>query len=375
MALATSFSPFAAAAEDQAHASGEAAENAALPASPDETPVDQTAKQPVGASRWTISIEAIGLDRAGGVNRTLVERVPGDVPFIATATAAGGAALNSNQLQPGFSAGPKVDLIYHGVAGFDVELAYFNIFNRSISKSIGPDSPPDWLVMKSPGTFWQTQDYPNQAMAWKVASALYGAEANARFNLSDTVTLLAGVRWLRLDDSLVGTLPPADLTAPTWKSNLLTTISQITPGGPAGNYPPFWTTNTTNNLYGAQIGVAGTILRSGPWSLAGLLKLGLFDNDAEQSTGVSLEKVVHPSTARTNHASFVGEAGLQVKYRIFDGLTLQAGYEALWLAGVALAPGQIQETNTVGTNVRALGVNCGSAVLFNGITTGLEYSF
>jgi hypothetical protein len=65
---------------------------------------------------------------------------------------------------------------------------------------------------------------------------------------------------------------------------------------------------------------------------------------------------------------------LQLKYQLSKGLALKAGYEALWLDGVALAPGQIQETLTE-ANVRALGVNCASNVLFQGATFGLEYSF
>jgi hypothetical protein len=69
------------------------------------------------ASRWTLSTEGIVLDRSGGVNRTLVARVPGDVPFIATAVVPGAGAFNSNQFQQGFSAGPKVTLIYHGDSG------------------------------------------------------------------------------------------------------------------------------------------------------------------------------------------------------------------------------------------------------------------
>ncbi len=119
----------------------------------------------------------------------------------------------------------------------------------------------------------------------------------------------------------------------------------------------------------------GKILEVGRFSLDGVIKIGLFDNNAEQSTGVSLEKEVYPSQATTNHAAFASEAGLQVKYQLNKGLALKAGYEALWLDGVALAPGQIQETLTTPANVRALGVNCGSSVLFQGATAGLEYSF
>src|SRR5450830_992018 len=59
--------------------------------------------------------------------------------------------------------------------------------------------------------------------------------------------------------------------------------------------PPFWNTRTTNNLYGVQIGVDAKMLELGRFSLHGLMKTGIFDNNAQQSTGVSLEKVVYPS--------------------------------------------------------------------------------
>jgi len=146
-------------------------------------------------------------------------------------------------------------------------------------------------------------------------------------------------------------------------------------GGPAGNYPAFWNTRTTNNLYGIQVGADVKMLELGRFSLGGLIKIGVFDNNAGQSTGVSMQKVVYPSQATTNHAAFVSEAGLQLKYQVNKGLALKAGYTALWLDGVALAPGQIQETSTTPTSVRALGVNCGSGVFFQGATAGLEYSF
>jgi hypothetical protein len=331
------------------------------------------------APHWTFSAEAIVLGRTGGANQTLVARVPGLVPFPDTATAPGIEAFNSNQFQQGFSAGPRISLNYHGDSGYGAELSYFNIFDQRATKTIGPDSPADWLVMKAPGNFWQTQDFPYQGMVWKSATNLYSAEANGRLTVSSRVTVLAGVRWFQLNDTLQGTVTPADLTAPTWKQTCpVCNIFQITPGGPAGNYPPFWTTSTTNNLYGVQIGADVKMLDLGRFSLGGLMKIGLFDNHAEQSTGVSLAKVVYPSQATTNHAAFVGEAGLQLKYQVNEGVALKVGFDVLWFDGVALAPGQIQETFTIfstSSSVRALGVNCGSGVFFYGTTAGLEYSF
>ncbi|MGP0058330.1 MAG: hypothetical protein ACLPID_03460 [Beijerinckiaceae bacterium] len=361
--IATLFLPMTAVAEEQEYSIGKSADSEGLL-----------------PSRWTVSAEAIVLGRIGGVSQTLVARVPGDVPFNLTSIAPGTEAFNSNQFQQGFSAGPKISLTYHGDSGYGVELSYFNIFDQSATKVIGPDNPADWLVMKAPGIFWQTQDFPYQGMAWSATTNLYNLEANGRLDITNRVTLLAGVRWLQLNDNLQGTLTPADLTKPSWKQTNpyytynLFQVAQLAADGQAGIYPPFWTTSTANNLYGVQIGADGKILELGRFSLDGLIKIGLFDNFAEQSTGVSLKKQVFPSQATTNHAAFVSEAGLQVKYQLSNGLALKAGYTALWLDGVALAPGQIQETLTL-ANVRALGVNCGSGVLFQGATAGMEYSF
>ena len=292
----------------------------------------------------------------GGADRTLVERVPLTVPFYSVPNVPAVEAFKSSQFQQGFSAGPKIDLIYHGNSGYSAEFSYFNISNQSDTRVIGPDNPPDWLLMKAPAPFWQTQDLKDQAMAWSGTTNLYSAEANGRLELSSRVTVLAGFRWLELNDKLLGTLTPVKFI------------------------PPFWNTSAVNNLYGAQIGVDGKILELGRFSLNGLIKAGLFDDNAGQSTGVSLQKEVYPSSASTNHAAYAGEASVQLKYQLSNGLALKAGYEVLWLDGVALATGQIQETIATEhipppSTVRTLGINCGSGLLFQGVTAGLEYSF
>ena len=94
-----------------------------------------------------------------------------------------------------------------------------------------------------------------------------------------------------------------------------------------------------------------------------------------QSTGVSITKIVYPSTAATNQVAFICEAGLTIKCKVARDLELKAGYELLWLDGVALAPGQIQQTYARDGDVHALGIDSGSNVLFQGATCGLDYSF
>ena len=354
--------------------------------------VQKPVDPPESAPRWAFSAETLVLGRWGGANQTLVARVPGNTPFVTvpptpgydSATYPGVAALNSDQFREGFSAGPKLSLTYRDDSVYGVELSYFDVLGLSAATAIGPDNPPDWLVMKAPGSFWQTQDFPYQAMAWGDSTSLYSAEVNGRLDLSSRLTLLGGLRWLQLDDELVGSLTPADRTAPDWKlpcssyalDNLSTCPPLYYPGGRAGSYPPFWQTNTKNNLYGAQIGVDAKLLELGRFSLGGLIKAGVFDNNAEQTTVVSMTKKLFTAQAATNRAAFVSQADLELKYQLTRGLTFKAGYELLWLDGVALAAGQIQETYTTSApSARALGVNSGSSVLFQGATVGLEFSF
>lgn len=306
--------------------------------------------------RWTASADFIILERVGGATRTLVERVPlSEHPLSTTGT----EALNSTDFQQGFCAGPRVGLIRHNDCGYDLELSYFQIDGWNSVRNVGPDHPTDWLVMRAPGLFVQLNERPylaTQAMDWLYATELHNAEFNVQWNPCCQVTMLAGFRWINLHEHLQGALEPPTFS---WE-------------------PPFWNATTTNNLFGLQIGTDATLLERGRFSIDGLVKAGIFDNNAEESTVPSIYKIPRPTSASTNCAAFVGETGLQCKYQVTKGLLLKAGYEAIWLQGVALAPGQIQETLTASIQpvaVQALGINCNSGVFFHGATAGLEYSF
>jgi hypothetical protein len=328
--------------------------------------------------RWTVSVEAIVLDRVDTAKQTLVERVPGTTPFYpGVAVTPGTPALNSTDLHQGFAPGFRLGITYHVDSNYGLESSFFHIRDWDSTRSIGPDNPRNWLVMRAPGGFFQTQDFAYQSMTWDYSTDLYSAEINAWKKFSDRITILAGFRWLRLHENLQGTTPPADIFVPTWKNtdsgDTLYDVANITTGKPAPGYPPFWNTSTTDNLYGLQIGADGKLFERGRFSIDGLIKLGGYWNHVTDSTGVSIAKVVYNASASTDHPAFVGEAGLQCKYQIASRIMLKIGYEVLWLAGVALAPGQIQETYT--NPVYALGVNSNSHVLFHGGPAGLEFSF
>jgi hypothetical protein len=304
--------------------------------------------------RWTASADFIILDRIGTANQTLVSTYPGPPsPTTQFVVGQGADRLYSGDLTQGFAGGPKIGLLHHGENGYDLEASFFQIDGWSNAASIasGPDTTP---VFVAPGGFVQTTDNAAQFMAWEYATKLNNLEFNVRWNPCCRVTMLAGFRWLELREDLQGALVPPTFS---WE-------------------PPFWNTNTRNNLYGFQIGADGKLLEYGRFSIDGLFKAGIYDNQADQATGVSIFKVLRPSYASTNHAAFVGETGLQCKYQVTCNLAFKAGYEAIWMQGVALAPGQIQETYTIKPDiVQALGVNCDSGVFYHGATAGLEYSF
>ena len=340
-----------------------------------DTDLSQSSRPP----RWTVSAEVIVFDRVGTAKQTLVERVPGTVPFEDVPATTGTPALNSTNLNQGFSPGFRLGATYHVDSNYNLELSFFHISDWDSTRSIGPDNPLNWLVMRAPGGFFQTQDFTYQSMTWDYSTDLYSAEINARKKFSDRITILAGFRWLQLHENLQGTIPPADIYVPNWKSTnpTISGVAPLPPVQPAPPYPPFWNTSTTNNLYGLQIGADGKLFERGRFSIDGLIKLGGYWNHVTDSTGVSIAKVVYNADASTDHPAFVSEAGLQCKYQITSRITLKIGYEVLWLEGVALAPGQIQDTHTTYAPIgaTALGVNSNSHVLFHGGTAGLEISF
>ncbi len=168
--------------------------------------------------------------------------------------------------------------------------------------------------------------------------------------------MLAGFRWAYLWEDLQGTIPSSARSS------------------------PFWDTKTRNNLYGLQIGGEWKILNGGRFSINGLVKAGIFDNNAIENTGVSIYRTVYWESASTNQAAFLGEIGLRCKYQVTKALSLNAGYEAMWLQGVALAPAQIPQTVSHGTPypdvyVQSLGIDSRSGAFFHGATVGLEYAF
>lgn len=267
---------------------------------------------------WSVWADAVAFDRVGTAQRKLVERVPGGTEFNSIPSTPGRTALKSTDLNQGFAAGMEVGAGYRIDSSHEVSASFFHVGDWDAKRSVGPDNPPDWLVMRAPGNFFQTQDFTYQSMTWDYTSGLYNAELNVRDELSKRLAVLAGVRWLQENEHLQGTIPPADRIWPLWKLDGNSTISDVEKyetrhGLPAPPFPPFWTTDTTNNLLGLQVGAEGKLIDLGPFCLNGTIKAGGYWNHASQSTVVSIDKILYNAGARADRFAFVGEAGLHCK--------------------------------------------------------------
>jgi hypothetical protein len=230
--------------------------------------------------------------------------------------------LNSNDFALGFAAGPRLSLIRQTQC-YDYEVLYFGIDGWSDARLI-----PQSLNSAS-------------ALLFDWSSRLYNVELNMRWNPCCQVTMLAGFRFAQLrEDFFAGRVLDSEFLLP---------VGDI---------------KTNNNLYGFQIGADARLWQRGCFSINGLSKAGIYGNHAEQTSVFTQEP--GPSWASTNHTAFIGELGLQARYQVSQRLALRAGYELLWLDGVAIAPAQLDNI---------YGIDSKATVFYHGATAGLEFSF
>jgi hypothetical protein len=126
---------------------------------------------------------------------------------------------------------------------------------------------------------------------------------------------------------------------------------------------------TDNNLYGAQLGAR---LRRCLGRLSGEVtgKAGIYYNDASQNQFILdyPNTVVRDGRASGDHTAFLGEVNLSAIYQLTDVWGVRAGYNLIWIEGVALAPDQLDFSSA--TDVTQLSSNGG--LFLHGVNVGLE---
>jgi opacity protein-like surface antigen len=138
--------------------------------------------------------------------------------------------------------------------------------------------------------------------------------------------------------------------------------------------------NAANDLYGFQVGIESQLWCRGKFHLDGVTKFGIYGNDISASS--FLDDPGDPLLSRSGtdtatQTAFGLDLGLSAAYDVTCNLSVRAGYQLMYLDGVALAADQVPNTsNLIGlpgaTPVTAHG---GNSVLYHGLNVGFEYRF
>jgi hypothetical protein len=111
----------------------------------------------------------------------------------------------------------------------------------------------------------------------------------------------------------------------------------------AGSPPDLFQGDVDNHLIGFQIGLEGTIYDGCRLQVEGGLKAGIYHNEADFDAAFPQAGQGAMFRAARDHTTFAGELWLGANYYVTDRLAVRAGYQAMWIEGVAVLPEQLDD--------------------------------
>lgn len=294
------------------------------------------------ASVWTIRADAVFLQRQTPPARVLVTDsfAPG-----------GNVVLDASDFKFPMAAGFALDVIRHDVrnSGWDLEGAFLDV--DSFSAASDTVRSPNGAVSQFAVPLGNTQYAADVTGYYR--SQLRSVELNARRPWNDWLTLLGGFRYIDLREHGVQVRQDLVLSTPTNQA--------------------LFDVSAANHLAGFQTGFDALLLKRQRFEISTLLKAGVYNNDAANSTLITQTCQTCPSyycDSTADHVAFVGELQVALTYCVTPALCARAGYQALWISGVATAPNQMAVSNPLfGTAM----VDASSTVSYQGLFLGLEY--
>jgi hypothetical protein len=128
-----------------------------------------------------------------------------------------------------------------------------------------------------------------------------------------------------------------------------------------------------NDLYGFQLGADARLWQWCCLSVDGKLRAGVYYNRAVGSVVHSQSSVDQAWAVRDrdSQTAFLGELGLTGTCQLTDALAVTAGYQVMWLAGVAVASDQLAVSDPYfGTST----VDTSGSPFYHGAVISLEYN-
>ena len=263
--------------------------------------------------------------------------------------------LSGNDWQFPFAGGVRVFSGARDPVGAGWEIGYFGLYGQQAGAATTITAP---RFLQAPGPLGDSLTDEGEAATLTWNSAINGAEANM-FRTSTawtdrredrrTVDWLVGFRYVSIEESAMLSLKSCDCQGPS------------VPYG----------VRTSNNMLGGQFGARGR-LTGQRWAFEGWAKAGLMGTLERQSQDALVDYqgfLQRPaSSSASTEAGFIGDINLSTVYRLDDAWGIRAGYNTIWIGGVALAPDQF----TFGMDGPPTSVTGGGGIFLHGVNVGLE---
>jgi hypothetical protein len=177
------------------------------------------------------------------------------------------------------------------------------------------------------------------------STKLDNIELNFHAPIREGCTVFTGIRYLELTDRLQVDIANPGITT-TWYEE--------------------------NHMFGAQGGIDFDFFSPGSrLQFNGILKAGAYGNTGSNHFSSVLVANTFDSGSDT---AFVGEVDFTASYQLTKHLACRAGYMALWIEGVALAPDAASTTHQVAGGTSSP-VNLASGLWYNGATASLDVTW
>ena len=132
---------------------------------------------------------------------------------------------------------------------------------------------------------------------------------------------------------------------------------------------------TENKLIGAQIGMLSQFLLEPRSWVDFEMKGGIFQNQATMTRTYSVDNAAAVTgNDGVDRTTFVGDISLQYNYQLAPSWTVYAGYNAIWVTGVALAADNFETDPTLLTLGPTL-INHRGSVVYHGPNFGFVLSY
>ena len=278
-----------------------------------------------------------------------------DQPLISEVGAADNVLLATPALQFPFGGGLRAFVGRRAPDLHGWEIGYTGLYGQTASASAATSGT---TFLEAPGPLGFQLSSASQLATVTWSSTITSVEANAFRTATGpdargtgrwTVDWLAGFRYLGVEESA--------------------TIDILCCAGDGPSVP--YRVATSNNLFGGQLGTRARLDRE-RWAFEGWAKAGLLGNAQTLRQPAVVDWLGYEqrpaATASGSETAVVGDLNASVIYRLSEAWGLRAGYNTIWIGGVALAPDQF----TFGMDGPRDTIAGGGGIFLHGANLGLE---